>query len=127
MHNLTSEKLAIHFTSITNQSGPLQKHAIPRSEVAAVLIPQLVERSVAERIKKYKKPSSLVPGDIPKKLVNKLSSELAIPLTLIYNKCLLRTEWPKLWKNEVVVPIPKTQTPVTFNDIRPISMSPLWS
>ena len=82
---------------------------------------------MAERIRKYKKPSSLVPGDIPKKLVNNLSNELAIPLTLIYKNCLLKTAWPRLWKNEIVIPIPKTQTPVSYNDIRPISMSPLWS
>ena len=56
-----------------------------------------------------------------------MSSELAVPLTAIYNKCLLKTRWPQIWKTEIVVLIPKTQTPNTMKDIRHISMSPLWS
>ena len=34
---------------------------------------------------------------------------------------------PKVWKNEMVVAIPKVQTPAGYGDLRPISMSPLWS
>ena len=49
------------------------------------------------------------------------------PLTVIYNCCLSHTAWPVPWKKEIVVPIPKKQTPNEYNDLRPISMSPLWS
>ena len=70
-----------------------------------------------------KKPNSYVPGDIPKPLIN----PLAIPLTSIYNTCLAYTKWPSVWKREVVIAIPKKQTPTEYNDLRPISMSPLWS
>ena len=31
------------------------------------------------------------------------------------------------WKREIVIAIPKNQTPRDYNDLRPISMSPLWS
>ena len=68
-----------------------------------------------------------MPGDLPKSLVAPLSEELATPLTVIYNNCLAFTTWPKSWKKETVIPIPKKQTPRDYNDIRPISMSPLWS
>ena len=49
-----------------------------------------------------------------------LQSELAKPLTMIYNACLA-------WKRKVVVPIPKVQAPTNYKDLRPVSMSPLWS
>lgn len=29
--------------------------------------------------------------------------------------------------NKTIVPIPKTKTPLSYNDLRPISMSTLWS
>ena len=122
-----ANNLAKHFTSITNQASELLPGDIPESKANNVLIPQVLEEEVARRIKKYKKPSSSVPGDLPKVLVNSLYKELAIPLTNIYNKCLSSTTWPRIWKNETVIPIPKTQTPTSYNDIRPISMSPLWS
>ena len=122
-----AESLAAHFTSITNQTAPLASQDIPKSKVPQVLIPQLLESNVAERLSNYKIPSSTVPGDLPKVLVKKVHKVLAIPLTKIYNRCLANTAWPRLWKNEVVVPIPKVQTPASYNDIRPISMTPLWS
>ena len=63
-----AEELALHFTDITNKSSPLLPEEIPQSRVDNVLIPQLVERTVAEKLTKYKIPSSTVPGDIPKGL-----------------------------------------------------------
>ena len=62
-----------------------------------------------------------------KSLVGPLAEELATPLTVICNNCLAFTKWPRNWKKETVVPIPKKETPKDFNDMRPISMSPLWS
>ena len=106
-----AEELASHFVSITNQSKSLEIADVPTSEVRDVLIPQLLEENVAKRIKNYKKPNSTVPGDIPKDLVAPCAETLAKPLTCIYNTCLALTQWPKRWKREVVVPIPKVQTP----------------
>ena len=103
------------------------KLIVPRSLVPNVLILQLLEENVAKRIKDYKKPNSTVPGDIPKVLIADVVDVLAVPLTGIYNACLAKTLWPRQWKREVVIPIPKTQTPKNYNDLRPISMSPLWS
>ena len=122
-----ANKLAEHFTNITNETPALKGTDIPTSKVPNVLIPQVLTENIAKRLKNYKIPNSTVPGDIPKSLVQKSYLSLAVPLTYIYNTCLARTAWPKIWKNETVVPIPKVQTPLSFNDLRPISMSPLWS
>ena len=66
-------------------------------------------------------------GDLPKRLVQSHCKELAIPLTAIFNHSFLNRSWPSLWKMETVIPIPKIPTPGSFNDLRPISMSTLWS
>ena len=46
---------------------------------------------------------------------------------MIYNTCFLNKTWPRRWKMETVIPIPKTILPGSFDDIRPISMTMLWS
>ena len=46
---------------------------------------------------------------------------------MIYNACFLNKGWPTRWKTETVIPIPKTISPGSFDDIRPISMTTLWS
>ena len=124
-----AEELALHFTSITNIASPLLPTDVPKAkaDVPSVLVPQLLVENVEKMIRDYKKPNSSVKGDIPKALVSPLAGELAIPLTSIYNICLADTKWPEQWKRETVIPIPKKQTPNNYNDLRPISMSPLWS
>ena len=66
-------------------------------------------------------------GDIPKELVNPCAPSLARALTPIFNSCMLSKKWPTFWKVETIVPIPKTLSPGTMDDIRPISMTTLWS
>ena len=78
-----AEELAVHFTNITNKAKLLEQHEIPVSNAPNVLIPQLLESNIAKRLKEYKKPNSLVPGDIPKGLIAPLVDNLACPLTRI--------------------------------------------
>ena len=90
-------------------------------------VPQLLKYEVENILASYKKPNSAVQGDIPGSLVGNNSTVLSVPLTMIYNTCLARTTWPKRWKVETLVRIPKKMTPTTYNDLRPISMSTLRS
>ena len=102
-----AENLADHFVGITNQNAGLHENDMPLSEVTPVLIPQLLEQTVETKLKDYNKPKSTVPGDLPPSIVNENASSLCVPLTLIYNKCLINTDWPKIWKTETIIPIPK--------------------
>ena len=87
-----AEELALHFTEVTNQSPPLIPEDIPNSFVLDILIPQVLQENVAKRIRDYKKPNSLVPGDIPKSLINPIASQLSVPLTSVFNTCLAYTK-----------------------------------
>ena len=119
--------LANHFSQITNEGRPLIKEDIPRSSKGPGLIPQMQTSQVEKLLKGYKKCNSRVDGDIPRDLVNPCSKKLAEALTLIYNASFLNKSWPKRWKSETIIPIPKTLSPGGFDDIRPISMTTLWS
>ena len=91
-----------------NQYDPTsKKEDIPTSITGLGLIPQLDAKNVEDYIKKFKKCSSRVNGDIPKELINPCANYLSKALTTIYNACMLTKCWPDFWKIETTVPIPK--------------------
>ena len=64
---------------------------------------------------------------MPKNILQEFAPEITSPLTKIINQILVSYEWPKHWKVEHVVPIPKTAVPQTEDDLRPISLTPFFS
>ena len=112
---------------ITNEGTPLTREDIPRSTKGPGLIPQMLPSQIEKLLKGYKKCNSRVQGDIPRELVNPCAKKLAEALTQIYNASFLNKAWPRKWKSETIIPIPKTHSPGNFDDIRPISMTTLWS
>ena len=82
---------------------------------------------VAGRIKNFRKPKSMVEGDIFPKLMTLFSDQLAIPLTDIYNTIASTFIWPIIWKKEFVTVIPKTSSPQSLADLRNISCTMLAS
>ena len=84
-------------------------------------MPTLRVHEVAARIRKFRKPKSMVPGDVFPQLVTQFSDIFAIPLVDIYNAITRTGVWPTQWKKEFVTVIPKGTEPETLNDLRNIS------
>ena len=123
-----AHELASHFPLITNASAALIPGNIPTSTNTGSNFTRLVtSKQVENHTKGFKIPNSRVEGDIPKHLIKPLAKHLAIPLSEIYNESFVNESWPLVWKVETVIPIPKTLSPGGFHDIRPISMTTLWS
>ena len=79
-----AEHLVSHFNTISNEFSPLNHETdIPTSWSRP--LPVLQPYEVAIRFKKFKKPKSMVKGDIFPQLVTKYADLLAVPLTAIYN------------------------------------------
>ena len=76
---------------------------------------------VIKALKKAKKKTSGVPGDISGHLYALFPDLLALPVTAIFNKITETYIWPDAWKTEHVTIIPKCTTPTTFSDCRNIS------
>ena len=74
-----------------------------------------------EKIKKMKKKSSTVLGDLPWRVILEFSVELSTPLSNIYNSSTLAGVWPLIWKHEYITPAPKVFPPVDADDLRKIS------
>ena len=90
-------------------------------------MPQLQTHHVATRIRKMRKPKSMVKGDVFPKLMTDLSDFFAIPLTDIYNTITDTKVWPVCWKLEYVTVIPKKNNPEMIVDLRNISCTMLAS
>ena len=120
-----SESLADYFIKVSREFTPLQPSEIPAVRPAGGR--KLTMYEVAARLKKMRKPKSMVPGDIYPQLVTNFSDFFAIPLTAIYNEILNSYVWPCCWKKEFVTVIPKKPSPQGLGDLRNISCTLLAS
>ena len=120
-----AEELADYFITVSREFEPLQPSDIPVGRPGGGRV--LERHEVSARLKKMRKPKSMVPGDIYPQLVGQFSDFLAIPLTAIYNDILTTYVWPTCWKRKYVTVIPKKAAPQALEDLRNISCTMLAS
>ena len=129
----SAEIIAEHFSSISQEYSPLDVSSLPPnvqdflSNCDQSLAPKLSIREVEARIVKAKKPNGTVPGDLPKKLVQACPSTIAVPATIIFNKITEEAEYPKVWKIEHQIALPKVPGPETLDELRNIAKTPFLS
>ena len=120
-----AEILSAHFNVISQEFVALEPTDIPKTYPQS--IPKLERHEVATRLKKFRKPRSMVHGDLFPALVTRFADILAIPLTSIYNAISLTKIWPLTWKEESVTVILKTRIPSGIDQLRNISCTKLIS
>ena len=120
-----AESLADFFNAVSQEFEPLRPDQIPSTKPRG--LPRLQEFEVSGRIKRFRKPHSMVPGDIYPNLMTKLSDFFAIPLSNIYNKICDTFVWPLCWKREFMTVIPKKSSPQCLGNTRNISCTMLSS
>ena len=114
-----ANSLVDYFTEVSREFDPLSPDQIPVTSEKSQ--PVLAVHEVAARIKHFRKPKSMVKGDIFPCLMTKYSDFLAIPLQSIYNEITASKIWPLCWKKEHVTVIPKTINPSDISGLRNIS------
>ena len=67
------------------------------------------------------------PFDLPVRLIREFAYELANPLAHLFNACLSDGTFPGVWKTATVVPIPKEKSISSFDQLRPISLTPIFA
>ena len=126
-----AESIAAHFSHISSSFPPLTIDSLPlrvKEKLRAPgCAPNISDYEVYRKIQQSKKPRSGTQYDLPKDILSEFGPEIATPLTKIVNKIFSTGEWPKHWKIEHVVPIPKVPSPETEDDLRPISLTPFFS
>ena len=130
----SSEAMADYFSTISQQFDPIDVNKFSpaiKEELEKGRhepdVPILTEHEVYDKIRKAKKPHSMVPGDIKRVLVKECSVELTTPATKMYNKITQSKEYPRPWVVEQQTPIPKKNPPSSMEDLRNISGTPFFS
>ena len=127
----SAELIAQHFASISQEFRPLCISNLPPRVQEKLLSPELPptldDHEIFQQIKAAKKPKSGVQNDLPRKIVQEFSPELAKPVSKIINSILASGKWPHQWKLEQVIPIAKIPQPLSEDDLRPISLTPFFS
>ena len=120
-----AEELAAYFNRISDEFAGLSPADIPLTKSRS--LPTLETYEVAARIRRFRKPRSMVRGDVFPSLVTRYADFFAIPLRSIYNEITRSKVWPIAWKLESVTVIPKTTCPADFSGLRNISCTLLAS
>ena len=82
---------------------------------------------VYEKLCKSKKPNSIIPVDLPVKLVKEFTPELTAPITRIYNRITETEEYPRQWVVEYQLAIPKVYPPLSEDDTRNIASTAFFT
>ena len=136
--NLTSkesvERIATHFARVSQEYPPLDVSVLPadvlnklRAPDMLVNAPQLSESDVEEQIRKAKKPKAGIPGDLPRRIVQRFAPQLAKPYKKVYNNIVQSGELPFVWKVEHGLPLQKCKNPFNEDDLRVISLTAFFS
>ena len=88
------------------------------------LRPPVALREVEDKLRAAKKPNSTVEGDVLPRLMQEHHRKFAPAALQIYNSVFATNQWPKAWKQETAVIIPK---PETLADCRNISCTAFLS
>ena len=126
----SAERISQHFAEISQQYPPLDVNLLPdrvQAKIKTNLSPPVIEDyEVYHKIKSAKKPQSGVPNDLPRLIVKEFAPELANPINRIISSIVRTGQWPYQWKLELVTAIAKVTLPETEDDLRPISLTPLF-
>ena len=120
-----AEELADHYSAISQEFTPITNDDIPITYDRPT--PEITPEHVQERLVALKKPKSHVTIDLPAKVVAATAAAISKILAKIINGILAGNGWPQIWKEEEVTTIPKTKMPETFDEVRGISCTSIYS
>ena len=115
-----AQKIAAHFAAISSEYSPIDNAQLP-CYLPASPPPQVEEYDVYKRLNRLKKTRSTLPIDVPEKIRRECALFLAEPVAQIINYSLVQSQYPAVWKQEWVTPVPKISHPQVISDLRKIS------
>ena len=119
------EEAADFFCAVSNENTPITQDDIVKTYDRPIY--PITEEMLIERVKSSKKSSSMVPGDIPPKLLGSVINSISAPLCKIMNEVPVHMTWPKLWRREYQTIIPKTTNPSSWSETRNLSCTNFMS
>ena len=118
-----ANELNVHFAGICSGLPPLNVSSLSSYLPAPAPPPVIEQHQVYSRLQKLNTSKAGHPDDCPTRLWKEFAYELSGPLTVIFNKCLDKGCFPRMWKRASVCPIPKGPRVSSFDQLRPISIT----
>ena len=125
-----TEEMANYFADISKDFSPVDcslLHLVPPGAdfvSEAHCLP--TEEEIYTVLQSYKKTSS-VPNDFPTSFLREFLPFLAKPAQLIFSQSIIAGIYPSRWKTEYVTPHPKVSPPVSYGDLRNLSLTEFLS
>ena len=116
-----------HFANVCSSLPPLDLKSLPAYLPADSPPPEIQPYQVYNKLKKLKISKSSHTNDIPLRLVREFAVELSVPLSIIFNSCLQSGMFPEYWKIGNIIPIPKVNPCNSLDQLRPISVTPVFA
>ena len=122
---LTNE-MADYFSNISNDFTPVDPSLLDLTPPGADFVSETpcipTEAEIYNVLLASKKTSS-VPNDFPTTFVKEFLPFLAKPALHIFSNAVSTGTYPRRWKTEFVTPHPKTLPPVSYGDLRNLSLT----
>ena len=115
------EEIGNKFAKVSQEYNPLKTGDIKVPNFPDSSIPFFKLEQVKMKLQEIKINKAVPPNDIPPKIVKMFAAELAEPLCHIINSFIKMGAWGKLYKAEIITPVPKCFPPESLNDLRNIS------
>ena len=127
------DKLCEYFANIgANMARNVPKSSncfklFSQSSKESFVFQEISEEDVNSSIDKIKIASSKDIDEIPSKFVKLSQCVLSPVLTKLFNKCVQQETFPDIFKIAYVIPIPKVSTPNSLDELRTISLLPVFA
>ena len=118
--NIYSDRFNVHDFS-NELSAFMSATPVPDSTVTVHVDQERVQR-VFQRVKERKSPG---PDGIGGRVLRNCAEQLAGIFSFIFSWSLQTHSVPRLWKDSIIVPVPKNKCTKTLNDFRPVALTSL--
>ena len=120
---VTAEELNQHFAAISTD----QNYQAPQPKSTAAVPLRLFSEYEVFRMLDTIKSTAMGLDGLPDWFIRLAAPVFSSPLTYLYNLSLEQSVVPIQWKSSRITPVPKVTHPLTCQDYRPISITPILS
>ena len=125
-----TDEMSNYFSDISKDFPPVNSSLLglvpPKADFVSEVECSPTEEEIFSVLQAAKKTSS-VPNDFPTPFVNEFLPFLAKPAQIIFDRSITDGIYPTRWKTEFVTPHPKILPPVSYSDLRNLSLTEFFS
>ena len=115
------ELIADKMSAVRNEYKPLKTKDIKVPAFSEEDIPVISVSYVEKLLSELNTNKSTPKDDIPVRIIKKSSNSLSAPLTKLINSAIKEGSWPKVFKEEIITPVPKVFPQKDIDDLRDIT------